>query len=299
MPTIEGIDWFTKDTFTVPPYITVTGTPTRDTSVVHEADLASMKLVTAANAQGLIYPDISSGHTLLWNACWYRLDSLASGDIDLMRAEGTAGGVAVIAYASASGLIYHYIVGGSTFPTRAYTFASWIWVEHIFDVTSSPLGAYTRIDDTDLTSVTLAGTPTTGRRVKLGPQGASAAASTSYYSTHLWGYASSTSDWLGKANAMVFHPGKGVVVADTLAATSVSQSFVNPWELTGASQTVVLGDLLNTQSIVRVITTVLRSPGISDDVTAGYTIGDMWIWGGRVWWCTSTAAGAAVWKESA
>lgn len=298
MPVIEGVDWFLKDTFTTPPYASIqTGAAiTRDTATLHDADLASMKITATGTQAGVTYPDISSGHARIWSGVWYRLNSLDTGDTDILRHEGTAGGVSVIAYASASGLIYHYIVGGATFPTVAYTLNTWIWVQHITDYTSSPIGGYTRINDTDLTAVTLAGTATTGRRVILQ---SSAHTSTAFYSTHLWGYANSTTDWLDRKDALAFHPNAGVVIADTLAATSVSQSFTMPWELIGSSSTIPLGQIANTQSIVRVFDQIARPPAGTDDATQGYTIGDLWIFGGSVYWCTSASANAAVWKKSA
>lgn len=41
----------------------------------------------------------------------------------------------------------------------------------------------------------------------------------------------------------------------------------------------------------------LRAPLATDDISQGYTAGSRWLWNGREWVATSTAADAAVWQE--
>jgi len=40
-----------------------------------------------------------------------------------------------------------------------------------------------------------------------------------------------------------------------------------------------------------------RAPTVNDDVIAGYSPKSQWVWGTRIWYCTSNAARAAVWRE--
>jgi hypothetical protein len=295
MPTVVGIDTFKGTVFASPPYKLVTGTPVRDTGVVREQDPASMKLAATGSAIQVNYPDIPSGNGMIWNGVGYRLDSIDTGDTDIMQAFTVAGsGSHVVAFASATNLIYHYITGGASFPSVAYTFANWVWIEQIFDVSTATRGGYCRVNDTDLTSVTLASTSSTGLDVSLRCSGHTL---TAYYSLHLWGYAASTSDWYGKNAALALLPAVNAFLEHS-TAVSVSQQFTMPWENVGSASSSALGSILSTQSVARVFD-FNSPPLVTDDSSLGYAVGDVWIRNPNAYLCVSAAVGNAVWKQVA
>lgn len=201
MPTVQGNDNFSHGNFTVPggaAYTAVDDTPTKDTTILHAPDPASL-LITAVASAVSVSNAISGLPTLPWHGYWYRVNAADEpvGDFQVQRLLASDAADGRLDFQVSTNRFFQYISGGAEFPTSdVYTFDTWVWIEHILDTSGGTRTQFTRIAGADLTPTNRVVAAATGTGTTLGQ--ASVGTITARYSNHFWGVAASTSDWLGE-----------------------------------------------------------------------------------------------------
>lgn len=199
MPVVQGTDNFAHGNFTVPgggPYMDVLGGVATDYSIIRPGDPASLLLTTGDARVGSPY---TAPPTRAWRGFAWRLNAADEpGSNILMSTMWTAGfGSAAKLYWVVGTNELAHTIDDATFANFAAPLSAFNWIEQIFDVSTTTSAIYTRVNGFDLTPVTKAGSISTVNYTYLG-QGAG---TPHRFSHHMWGIASSITDWLGETTA--------------------------------------------------------------------------------------------------
>lgn len=229
MPTVQGTDNFNHGNFTVPgggPYTAIFGTPTKDTTVVHGTDPASLLISTTTAAEAVEYA-ITGTPTRGWMGFWWRVESGAepASDVTIANFDVTAGARAKASYQPSQDRFYWFWDGGSaqSLAASTYTPGSWIWLEFIAEVNTSTRTLNARLGGTTGTPATVTTTSTTITGATLG-QDSSTPTVVMRYSNAQWGTATGATDWLGEpASGQVLLPDADVAVGGWATAPLFSK----------------------------------------------------------------------------
>lgn len=203
MPVIQGFDNFNHGDFTVPGganYDEILGTPTKDTSIVHSSDPASL-LINPSAASEWVRHTVADSPTLPWQGFWFRIETAdePASNVPVAQISAADGAGFRLEFQPSMDRFFTEILGGANFPTSGtYTFDTWVWVEMILDTSGETRSGYARMSGSDFTSqpATRAISASTGTAAGIG-----APVSATYiarYSNHHWGVANSISDWMGE-----------------------------------------------------------------------------------------------------
>lgn len=199
MPNILGRDTFAHGDFTVPGganYSVISGTPAKDTSILHAPDPASLLISTTAAAEN-VENLIPGTPTIGCQGYWFRLNAAdePGSDFNVAQISTTDGAGGRIDFQVSTNKFFAYVAGGSEFPTSvAYTFDTWIWIAQILDVSSGTRTHYTWINGEFLTPANRTIAASTCSNVILGPTGANT--TTCRYSDHYWGSSANVRDFI-------------------------------------------------------------------------------------------------------
>lgn len=196
MPTVIGSDDFNHGDFTVPgggPYNYVSGTPTKDTTIVRPGDPASLLINAGTDHLGYQY---ASPPALAWRGYAFRVNTGEEDTGNMLLTQMWIPGFAEAAklYWNISSNFVQHTIADITFQSSVtLALDDWHWFEHIFDVGTTTHAIYTRVNGVDMTAVTRGGqSVTTVEYVEFGRS------LTYRFSHHLWGTAASITDWLGE-----------------------------------------------------------------------------------------------------
>lgn len=226
MPTIQGIDQFFHNSFSVPgggPYGTVTGTPVLDTSIKPPLESAAVLLDNPGTGDVLGYT-VSGTPARAWCGFYFRMATGSATSL-LIQFATVGGNVARLYYDS--GAAFLATIDEINYEYYAITLDEYQWVEMIYDASGTTHNLYTRIAGVDGTSVPRAGTSasTISNFTLTGP----AFGNQHRFAHVMWGSAASTSDWLGEPTTLrsntIYEGGVDGAIFDTFGNSPPDTTF--------------------------------------------------------------------------
>lgn len=199
-PTVQGTDDFNHGNFAVPggaSYSAISGTPAKDTSIVHSPEVASLLIDTTAAAENVEH-NITGSPQYPWHGFWWRQETAekSASNFHVARINAADGNGGRLDFQVSTNKLFCTIAGGSEFPvSAALALDTWHWIEMILDCGLGTRTCYWRVNGVDYTPTNRVIAASSGSKSSLGPT--SAETGKSRYSNHKWGVAASVSDWLG------------------------------------------------------------------------------------------------------